>query len=992
MSESDRERIKQLLSEAAKLSPELRRDFVIRSTADQPDLTSEALELLASLDNPRFMSAPTGAGFDARNGSASLYETPGARIGRYKLLQRIGEGGFGVVFMAEQVEPVVRRVALKIIKAGMDTRQVIARFEAERQALAMMDHPNIARVLDAGETDHGRPYFVMELVRGDPVTHYCDQEQLSLEDRLALFRDICYAVQHAHQKGIIHRDLKPSNVLVTLADGRPLPKVIDFGIAKATEVRLTDKTYFTELHQMVGTPEYMSPEQAEISGIDIDTRSDVYSLGVLLYELLAGGPPFDSHRLRSVPLAEIQRIIRDEEPPRPSTRLRTLADSSSIASFRRSKVLEQPSTDTIEMIAGRRRMEPMALTRSLRGDLDWMVMKCLEKDRARRYATANALAEDVSAFLSHQPVSATPPSRVYKVRKLFQRHRVAVAAGFAVGVTLIAATLVSIAFAYKASRALAAEEAQRALADQRARETKQVAAFQSDLLSGIDVEALGAGFKELFRKQVEDSLRRRFVGEWPDRRKLTDEEVDAQLAEYERIVGPVEGVDVARRVLDKHMLGTSPEVIETRFVDQPRVQAELLYTVGVILRKLGLNDEAESALRQAVALQKAGATDDEVELADSISELAAVVSAKGRSEEGERIRREALAIYERRLGKAHERTIISFNTIAIDRFNQGDMAEGEAMLREALAQARQLPPGQAPTLAQVLNDLGGALLARRETEESERCIREALEIRRRHLGDAHKEVGDSLLNLAGVYHNKGEYGEAEKWLREAIEVFRKSLGEEHVVVATCLNNLASTRLEFKDYASAITYFRESLDMYRRLLGDEHPDVTMTLNNLAMVYQMSGDLDAAEPLLFEALDLRKRQLGPDHPFVGLSLGNLGHQMLKRDDPGAAEPFFRDALEIIRKKGLFDQSIAFSPRLGLAHALVEQGKTDEAEEVLAAIDEKPGMDGLPQYLQGTYIGARVKVYEAKDRASPNQGFDKLAISWREKARPTSQPAAD
>lgn len=991
MNELDREQVKQLLQDAAKLHPDMRRDFVISATADKPGIASEALELLATLDNAQFMSAPTGAGFESLENGASAIEKAGLRIGRYKLLQHIGEGGFGVVFMAEQVEPVVRRVALKIIKAGMDTRQVIARFEAERQALAMMDHPNIARVLDAGETDQGRPYFVMELVRGEPVTHYCDREKLSITDRLILFRDICFAVQHAHQKGIIHRDLKPSNVLVTMADGRPLPKVIDFGIAKATEVRLTDKTYFTELHQLVGTPEYMSPEQAEVSGIDIDTRSDVYSLGVLLYELLAGGPPFDSRRLRSSPLAEIQRIIRNEEPPRPSTRLRTLVNSSNITILRQSEISEKPSTDAATEIAERRRTEPLALSRSLRGDLDWIVMKCLEKERTRRYATAIALAEDVSAYLSHQPVSASPPSMGYKMSKLFRRHRGAVLAAGLVAVTLITATIVSIGFAYKAARALEAEAAQRALADQRAAETKQVAAFQSELLSGLDVETLGAGFKELFRNQVESTLRRQFVGKWPNRHKLTDDEVKSQLAEYESIVGPVQAVDVARRVLGDYVLKSDAKIVQKKFADQPRVQADLLYTLGTILRTLGLNDDAEPALRRAVELRKTGDPDDEVALADALSELASVLGAKGLNEESEKVRRSALTIYESRLGKQDEKTIIALNTVAIDRFNQGDMAGAEPLFREALAAARQLPSDNNETLSEVLNDLGGALLGNGRLPEAEECIREALDLRRASAGNESKVVADSLNNLAGVYHNKSDYASAEKYLQEAIDIYRKVLGEEHVIVATCLNNLAGTRMEQGDNASAITLYQESLDMYRRLLGDDHPEVTSTLNNLAMMNQLYGDLNAAEPLLREALDMRRRQLGNDHPDVALSVANLGYQLLKQKDPAGAEPLFREALDIYARRNISTTSYFQSARLGMACCLAKQGKTDEAEALLDEISKSPGMDGLPSYHRRGLVSAYVDLYEAKDKASPGQGFDKLAESWRAKGKAMSKPAS-
>ena len=362
---------------------------------------------------------------------------PGTAIGPYKLIQQIGEGGMGTVYMAQQTEPVKRAVALKIIKAGMDTRQVIARFEAERQALAMMDHPSIAKVLDAGTTggvSPGRPFFVMELVRGVAITRYCDEHRLTPRERLELFIPVCHAVQHAHQKGIIHRDLKPSNILIAQYDGRPVPKVIDFGVAKAAGQQLTDKTLLTGFGSLIGTLEYMSPEQAEINQLDIDTRSDIYSLGVVLYELLTGSTPLDRKRLTQAVFTEMLRIIREEEPPKPSTRL-------------------SDSTNSLPSISAQRHMEPAKLTRSVRGELDWIVMKALEKDRCRRYETANGFAADLQRYLDDEPVLACPPSSWYRFRKFTRRHKVGLRITAAAAlVLLLAAAGVSWALLDQAAR------------------------------------------------------------------------------------------------------------------------------------------------------------------------------------------------------------------------------------------------------------------------------------------------------------------------------------------------------------------------------------------------------------------------------------------------------------------------------------------------------------------------------------------------------------
>ncbi|MFN8548253.1 MAG: serine/threonine-protein kinase [Candidatus Eisenbacteria bacterium] len=491
---SDRDRLQEIFARALELREGERAAYLDQSCRDDRELRAQVESLLVAAERAGSFLERT-VEMEPRAGDAAI----GSIIGRYKLLEEIGEGGFGVVYMAEQLEPVHRMVALKVLKAGMDTREVIARFEAERQALALMDHPNIARVLDAGATAQGRPYFVMELVRGLPITEYCDRESLPSAARVQLFIQVCRAVQHAHQKGIIHRDLKPGNVLVTVHDGEPVPKVIDFGVAKAIGARLTEKTLFTRLHEMIGTPAYMSPEQAELSGLDIDTRSDIYSLGVLLYEILTGAQPFEAESLRRAALDEMRRILREDEPPKPSTRLQSLGDR-------------------LDRIAAQRHTDPATLTKQVRGDLDWIVMKAMEKDRRRRYETPDALAADLARHLEHEPVTAAAPSAGYRARKFLRRNRAAVIFGGLLGGVIVAGGLLATWQAVRATRAERAEASLRTQAEARAAVSR--AALLARTGHAAEAESLLHSLPPLLaRLEPEDAVAiHGGIGDWRARR------------------------------------------------------------------------------------------------------------------------------------------------------------------------------------------------------------------------------------------------------------------------------------------------------------------------------------------------------------------------------------------------------------------------------------------------------------------------------------------
>ena len=532
--------------------------------------------------------------------TASPNVGPGARIGRFKLLQELGEGGCGAVFMAEQEEPLRRRVAIKVIKLGMDTREVIARFEAERQALALMDHPNIAHVLDAGATESGRPYFVMELVRGTPITRHCDEHGVGTAERLQLFTQVCHAVQHAHQKGIIHRDLKPSNILVTMHDGVPVPKIIDFGIAKATQGRLTDKTLFTAFEQFIGTPAYMAPEQAEMSAYDVDTRSDIYSLGVLLYELLTGRTPFEPQELAQAGLDEMRRIIREREPPKPSTRVSTVDRATGLT------------------IAKQRGTEPGKLSALLRGDLDWIVMRCLAKDRTRRYETANGLAMDIRRHLAHETIAARPPGTAYVLRQLVRRNKLAFLAATAVVVSLAA----GLAFALAA---LQRERVARHRADREAARSTHVARFMQDMLTGVGPQAaLGRDTKLL------------------------------------------------RAILDETVVRLNRELRS-----QPEVEADLREALGQVYRDLGEFSAAALMHERALQLRREFFGSEHAAVANSLHELGDIRARQGRFDEAETLLREALSLREKLFGPEHAATAASRAALAHVRLLQS-RAPGES--------------------------------------------------------------------------------------------------------------------------------------------------------------------------------------------------------------------------------------------------------------------------------------------------------------------------
>src|SRR6266498_4679363 len=613
-------------------------------------------------------------------------EKPGDRIGHYKLLQQIGEGGCGVVYMAEQEEPVRRRVALKIIKPGMDTKSVIARFEAERQALALMDHPNIAKVFDAGATELGRPYFVMELVRGVKITEYCDQHSLTTDDRLKLFVQVCQAVQHAHQRGIIHRDIKPSNILVTQSvEGVATPMVIDFGVAKATtDQRLTDKTVFTAFEMLIGTPAYMSPEQAALSSVDVDTRTDIYSLGVLLYELLTSSTPFETAELLKAGLDEIRRVIREQEPLRPSTRL--------------SKMTEADLTT----VAQHRGSEPLRLIRAISGDLDWIAMKAMEKNRTRRYETANGLASDVQRFLAHEAVSARPPSKLYKFQKTVQRNRL-LFIGLGVVATLLIVSLIVV------SASLAQERQSR-------REAKQVKQFLEEMLQGVGPNVALGKDTAILREILDQTASR--VG-----KELTNQ--PAVEAELRSVIGALYYETRQFRQAEE-MQRAALAIRRKRFGSESPQAAASLNELGLTLLTSGRLSEAAQVNREALGIRRRRFGNENADVATSQNNLAHVYTQTGRLTEAELLAREALATRQRLFGNESLEVADSLGNLVIILGDKRQWAEAEAMAREVLEMEHKLFGPEHTRVASALNDVARAAAADGKQKEAEDLEREAL--------------------------------------------------------------------------------------------------------------------------------------------------------------------------------------------------------------------------------------------------------------------------
>jgi hypothetical protein len=868
MAKQGLERIKAIFVEAVEKTGAERDAFVHQACADDAELLAEVEAFLSASERAgNFLESPTAdtSGDPAAAGHSSG-ERVGSIIGQCKLLELIGEGGFGSVFMAEQEGPFRRKVALKIIKLGMDSKQVIARFEAERQALAMMDHPNIAKVFEAGATETGRPYIVMELVRGVPITQYCDSQKLTTEQRAQLFIQVCQAVQHAHQKGVIHRDIKPNNVLVTMRDDKPVPKIIDFGIAKATTgQRLTDKTLFTEFRQFVGTPAYMSPEQAQMNELDVDTRSDIYSLGVLFYELLTGTTPFDPKELRSAAYEEIRRIIREEEPPTPSARISSLSA-------------------TLPTIAGNRRVDPSKLVHGIRGELDWIVMKAMEKDRTRRYETANALALDIRRHLNNEPILARPTSAAYRFRKWVARNKLVFGAVGAVALALITGICISTLEAVRANRAR--EMAQAALADARAQrdeavKQRQIAAavnnFLADMISKAD----------------------------PRTARLN--------------VTVAQAIDSAVKLLDAGAMK-----------DQPLVEASLRLTIAKAQSDLQI-DSARRNLKRSIELYRQVWPDDPLGLAQALLESGRIENAGDNYGQTQQTLREALRIFTTTSGASDKDIAYCLNALATSLSGLGNSNDADPMALRALAMFRK--QGNASDLAWSLVQTSGVLDREGKYSEAEQLIREALQLGRRSLSPDSTTLKWIVARAVGILRDEGKYADAEPLCREELAITRRVCPPGDGKIIGAMEDYAGLLVDERDFGGAEREMTQCVTVARTYQADNDQLVGEALLNLGWVLMGEQKFAQSESFLRQALSLfhgSKTTVGPAQTCNALC--DLAYDLRCGRRYSESESLLRQALELDQQAYPPGDWTTIHTMEDLGSLLGDEGKFDEAEEDL------------------------------------------------------------
>ena len=918
------DRLKELVNDALQLPAAERARFLDDACADDPTLRSEVDELL---------------GVDVGIGDSFLNSSPiegvldvGLREGevvaeRYRLIRKLGEGGMGQVWLAEQTAPVRRSVALKLIKAGMYDESVVQRFRSERQSLAIMDHPCIAKVFDAGATPQGQPFFVMEYVPGVPITEYCDTHKLSIQERLALFIQACEGVQHAHQKAIIHRDLKPANILVIEVDGKPVPRIIDFGLAKQIrlEAERPDETMLTRFGQFMCTPGYICPEQVDPDIHDVDTRTDLYSLGVILYVLLTGLQPFENQRRQRLPLDQWVRTLREEDPPAPGGK---------IAAFREHAVAAAAARDTT----------PVALSKMLRGDLDCITLKALDRDRERRYASPQELVADLKRHLNDEPISARPASTGYQLRKFVRRHRIAAAVGIVGAMLLIVASGAGLVAVRQKQYALiqrAAAQRQTVRAEQEARTAKETTRFMVDLFK-ISDPGEARGNSVTAREMLDKGAAR------------VDQELAAQPAIQATLMDTLGTVYVglglyrqARPLLDR-------AVEERRRLegDDPLALPNSLEHRGDVEYRQAEFASAEKDYLEAIRMYslRPADRDSRIALANALHGLGFLLANEGRYAEAQRDLREALSRQTALYGEVHPDIARTLKDLARALADAGDLKQAIPIMQSAVAMQRRLRGSQPhPDVAEGINDL--ALLQQQNGDFAAAAAGyvEALALKRRLYGERHPEIASGLENLASALQDKGDLAGAESNYRLALAMNRELLGNEHPNVARTLHNLASLQYDRGETEEALATEGESLAIYRKVYPEGHRRLAFGLNTLGFWLTLAGRYTDAERHVHEALDMRRRLLGDKHPDVASSLVTLAHL-------DVAEKKYSDALAAAQSAAQI-YTAAFSAthwRTAAAEraegaALSGLGRYGEAEPLLARSNEILSKADAPQIVR-------------------------------------------
>jgi serine/threonine protein kinase/Tfp pilus assembly protein PilF len=898
--------------------PAQRRAYLDAACAGRPELRRQVEHLLRLHEGAgSFLESPA-PGPVATVEEPPSSERPGTVIGPYKLLEPIGEGGMGAVWMAQQTDPVKRLVAVKLIKAGMDSQQVIARFEAERQALALMDHPHIARVLDAGTTGAGRPYFVMDVVKGVPITQYCDERRLTPRQRLELFIPVCQAVQHAHQKGIIHRDLKPSNVLVALYDGKPVPKVIDFGVAKATGQPLTEKTLVTGFGYIVGTLEYMSPEQAEVNQLDIDTRSDIYSLGVLLYELLAGSPPFSRKELEQAGMLEMLRVIREREPSKPSTKLST--------------------AEGLPTLAANRGTEPAQLTKLLRGELDWIVMKALDKDRNRRYETANGFARDIQRYLADEPVEACPPSAGYRLRKFARKNRTPLRVAGAFLVLLLAGAITS---AWLAVRALAAERQALAARDREAERLKQAEA----------AEKRARAVLKFFQDKVLAAAR-------PEGQE-----------------GGVRRDATVREALDR----AEPEIARA-FADEPLVEASIRNVLGVSYWYLGALDLAQRQQERALALRRQELGPDHPDTVGVLNDLGTIFHWQGNYAEAQKLMAETVEVKRRILGPRAPGTLRSVSNLAGILAEQGLFEEALPLAEETWEIQKRV---EGPTSMVTLRSAYNVAIMRHHVgrlAEARSLFEETIQTLESAFSPDHQDTLRAMASLGELLLDQGQAREAEKRFDKILQAQRRVLGETNNETIMTRADLADAVRALGRLEEACRLAEEAAELHRRHLGPDHPQALAARTILADVYRDQGRYAEAGQAYEQALTGLRRKLGPKAPEVQRAMNSYAWLLAT-----AADRKFRDPPRAVQ---LAEEVVQHAPRfgdkwttLGAAHY-----RTGAWQKAIAALEKSEALaPGRFTAVNGLFLA--MAQGQLGDKGQARKWYDR-DVAWMDKNQPKNE----